>query len=97
MVVTFETKDYFLSLVSVSTSKCTGLWKPLIRKTNIAVLKLVQLLKQIKIIDIHELVDNLAMVGRNHPTEGDPTENIIPWLSVGGNIVIIVRVIVLVS
>lgn len=37
------------------------------------------------------------MVGGNHPTECDPTENIILWLTVGGNIVIIVLVIVLVS
>lgn len=37
------------------------------------------------------------MAGRNQPTEGDLTAIIIVWLSVGGNIVNIVIVIVLVG
>lgn len=56
---------------------------PLIRKTDITVRKFPQVPKP---IDIHVLVDNLAMAGRNHPTEGEPTAIIIVWLTVGGNI-----------
>lgn len=36
-------------------------------------------------------------MGRNHPTEGEPTANLIVLLSVGGNIVVIILMLFLVG
>lgn len=90
-----ETGDSFRALVNVSTSKWTGLWEPLIRETiKITIRNLPQLLKSIERIDLHELMDNLTMMGRNHLTKRNPTAQ---SLVISRNLVIIVLVNVLVG
>ena len=76
----FETRDSFLALSNVSSSRWAGLWEPLAEKLPVLnKAKLPQLLENIDNINLHKLVYKLETVGRENPAWYDQPAGTIAW------------------
>ena len=81
----FETRDSFLALSNVSSSRWAGLWELLAEKLpNLTKAKLPQLLENINNINLHKLVYKLETMGRENPAWYDQPTGTIAWSSLGG-------------
>ena len=91
----FETRDSFLALSNVSSSRWAGLWEPLAEKLPVLnKAKLPQLLENIDNINLHKLVYKLETVGRENPAWYDQPAGTIAWSSLGVCVIVVIIVVV---
>ena len=90
----FKTRDSFLALSNVSSSRWVGLWRPPVEKLpNLTKAKLPQLLENIDNINLHELVYYFETVGRENPACYDQPTGTIAWSSLGVCVIVLIIVV----